>query len=50
MEQRVAWDDLPKLLKMAIEARTGPITGVRIASAGQNSPLAAIIDTADDKV
>src|ERR1700677_942502 len=47
MEQRIAWDDLPGSLKQAIEARTGPITGVRIASAGQNSPLAAIIDTAE---
>jgi hypothetical protein len=50
VEQRVAWDDLPGPLKQAIEARTGPITGVRIASAGQNSPLAAIIDACDGKV
>jgi hypothetical protein len=50
VEQRVAWDDLPEPLKQAIEVRTGPIAGVRIASAGQNSPLAAIIDTPDGKV
>ncbi|HEV3380209.1 MAG TPA: hypothetical protein VG142_04435 [Trebonia sp.] len=50
MEQRIAWDDLPGLLKHAIEVRTGPITGVRIASAGQNSPLAAIIDARNGKV
>ena len=50
MEQRIAWDDLAGPLKQAIEARTGPITGVRIATAGQNSPLAAIIDTRDGKV
>ncbi len=50
MEQRIAWHDLPWSLKHAIEARTGPITGVRIATAGQNSPLAAIIDTRDGKV
>ena len=50
MEQRIAWHDLPGPLKQAIEARTGPITGVRIATAGQNSPLAAIIDTRDGKV
>ena len=50
MEQRIAWHDLPWPLKHAIEARTGPITGVRIATAGQNSPLAAIIDTRDGKV
>ncbi|HET9972437.1 MAG TPA: hypothetical protein VFQ68_29665 [Streptosporangiaceae bacterium] len=34
----------------AIEARTGPITGVRIVSAGQNSPLAAVIDARDGTV
>jgi hypothetical protein len=50
VEQHIGWDDLPMPLKQAIEARTGSITGVRIASAGQNSPLAAIIDTADGKV
>jgi len=50
VEQRIAWDDLSGALKQAIEARTGPITSVRIASAGQNSPLAAIIATADGKV
>ena len=50
MEQRIAWEDLPGPLKQAIGARTGPITDVRIATAGQNSPLAAIIDTSDGKV
>lgn len=50
MEQRLAWDDLPGSLKDAIEARTGCITSVRIANAGQNSPLAAIIETADGEV
>lgn len=50
MEQRIAWDDLSEPLKQAIEARTGPITGVRVAAAGQNSPLAAIIDARDGKV
>jgi hypothetical protein len=43
----IAWDDLPQPLKQAIEARTGRITMVRIASAGLNSPLGAIIDTID---
>ena len=37
-------------LKEAIEARTGPITGARTMTAGQNSPLAAIIDTAEGPV
>jgi hypothetical protein len=50
VEERIAWDALPGPLKQAIEARTGPITDVRIASAGQNSPLAAIIDARDGKV
>jgi hypothetical protein len=50
VEQRIAWDDLPKSLKEAIEARTGRIAHVRVATAGQNSPLAAIIDTSDGKV
>lgn len=50
MEQRIAWDDLPRPLKQAIEARTGPVTAVRIATAGQNSPLAAIIDTVGGRV
>jgi hypothetical protein len=44
---RIAWDHLPQPLKQAIEARTGRITTVRIASAGLNSPLAAIIETSD---
>jgi hypothetical protein len=47
VEERIAWDDLPGQLKQAIEARTGPITTVRIATAGQNSQLAAIIDTVE---
>jgi hypothetical protein len=50
VEQRVAWDDLPGPLKQAIEVRTGPIESVRVASAGQNSPLAAVIDARDGKV
>lgn len=50
MEQRIAWDDLPRPLKRAIEARTGPITAVRVATTGQNSPLAAVIDARDGRV
>jgi hypothetical protein len=48
--ERIAWDDLPAPLTRAIEGRTGRITTARIATAGQNSPLAAIIDTADGRV
>ena len=50
MDQRIAWDDLPSSLKDAIKARTGRITSARTATAGQNSPLAAIIDTVGGKV
>ncbi len=50
MEPRIAWADLPRPLKQAIQARTGPITSVRVAAAGQNSPLAAIIDARDGMV
>jgi hypothetical protein len=42
-QDRVTWDGLPAPLRRAIETRTGRITAVRIADAGQNSPLAAII-------
>jgi hypothetical protein len=50
VDRRIAWDDLPSPLKQAIEARTGPITAARTATAGQNSPLAAIIDTSNGRV
>ena len=50
MEQRIAWDELPRPVKDAIESRTGPVTAVRVATAGQNSPLAAIIDARDGRV
>lgn len=43
MEQRIAWGDLPGQVRDAIQARTGRINDVRTPSAGQNSPLAAII-------
>ena len=38
MEQRIAWEDLPEPLKQAIGARIGPITDVRIATAGHQLP------------
>jgi len=50
VDQRIAWHDLPGSLKDAIEARTGRVTSVHIAASGQNSPLAAIIATAESKV
>ena len=42
--ERLAWDNLPESLRQAIEARTGPVHAVQIATAGENSPLAAVID------
>lgn len=50
MEKRIEWDDLPAALKDAISARTGPVLSGRAARDGQNSPLAAILDTRDGKV
>jgi hypothetical protein len=50
MEQRIAWNDLPRPLKAAIEARTGPVTSARTMTAGQNSPLAAVIGTSAGQV
>jgi hypothetical protein len=50
VEQRIPWDDLPGTLKAAVEARTGPIVVGRAVTAGQNSPLAATIDTRDGRV
>jgi len=49
VEKRIQWADLPRPLKAAIEERTGPIAAGRAVTAGQNSPLAAIIDTRDGK-
>lgn len=48
--ESIAWDGLPAPLKQAIEARTGRIVGVRIATSGENSPLAAIIETGEGRV
>ena len=50
MEQRIPWDDLPGDLKESISARTGPVTAGHAAADGQNSPLAAVLETRDGKV
>jgi hypothetical protein len=47
---RIAWKDLPGPLRQAIEGRTGPVISALTASAGLNSPLAAIVTTADGTV
>jgi hypothetical protein len=48
--ERIQWADLPTALKDAISARTGPIAAGRAVTAGQNSPLAAIVETRDGRV
>jgi hypothetical protein len=45
--ERIAWEDLPDDLKLSIEKRTGRILHARTATAGQNSPVAATVTTAD---
>lgn len=50
MEKRIPWDDLPGGLKESISARTGPVTAGHAAADGQNSPLAAVLETRDGKV
>jgi hypothetical protein len=50
VEKRIPWDDLPGPLKAAIAERTGPVTAGRAVTDGQNSPLAAVIDTPGGKV
>jgi hypothetical protein len=50
VEQRIQWGDLSSPLKAAIEKRTGPIIAGRAVTAGQNSPLAAVVDTREGKV
>jgi hypothetical protein len=50
LAKRIQWEDLPRPLKKAIEKRTGPISAGRAVADGQNSPLAAVIETRDGKV
>jgi hypothetical protein len=50
MAKRIQWGDLPGSLKDAISARTGPITAGRAIVDGQNSPLAAVVETRDGRV
>lgn len=44
------WDELPDSLREAIGERTGPIISVRTVSDGQNSSLAAVVETRDGRV
>ena len=47
--ERIAWESLPGDLVRAIEHHSGPILTAHVATAGQNSPLAATITTAEGK-
>jgi hypothetical protein len=46
----MAWAELPGPVRAAIETRTGPVLAARTATAGLNSPLAAIITTGSGMV
>jgi hypothetical protein len=46
---RIAWEDLADDLKAAIEQRTGPILSAQTMTAGNNSPVAATVTTAEGK-
>jgi hypothetical protein len=50
MAKRIQWGDLPGSLTDAISARTGLITAGRAVADGQNSPLAAVVETRDGRV
>ncbi len=50
MHHRITWDELPEAARAAIADRTGPIRAARTASGGRNSPVAAVLDTADGAV
>jgi hypothetical protein len=50
MHQRVDWNNLPRSLREAVTARTGPIRSARTVSGGFNSTLAAVLDTAAGQV
>ena len=48
--ERIQWDDLAPALKDRIAARTGPVITARAVTDGQNSPLAAVVETTAGKV
>lgn len=47
---RSDWTDLPNDIREAIEARTGPITGVRSAPTGNHADIATTLETADGRL
>jgi hypothetical protein len=48
--QHTDWNDLSQAVRDLIQAHTGPVRAARTASAGLNSPLAAVLDTADGQL
>ncbi|MBB5152520.1 aminoglycoside phosphotransferase [Saccharopolyspora phatthalungensis] len=50
MAKRIQWADLPGSLIESISARTGPIIAGRAVTDGQNSPLAAVLETRNGRV
>jgi hypothetical protein len=48
--QRTDWADLPHALRSVIESRTGTVVAAASASEGQNSEVAAFLDTVSGKV
>jgi len=44
--QHTDWNDLSQAVRDLVEARTGPVRAARTVSAGLNSQLAAVLDTA----
>ncbi|MBB5153699.1 aminoglycoside phosphotransferase [Saccharopolyspora phatthalungensis] len=47
---RVDWQDLPPHVRDVVETNTGPVRSARTVSAGKNSPVALLLDTADGRV
>ncbi|MEV6906662.1 hypothetical protein [Amycolatopsis sp. NPDC051071] len=42
---RPTWNDLPRTVRAAIEAETGPVSRVEVPAAGRNSDFAATLFT-----
>jgi len=45
--ERTDWDELNQAVRDLVQARTGPVRAARTVSAGLNSQLAAVLDTAE---
>ena len=45
--QHTDWNDLSQAVRDLVQAHTGPVRADRTLSAGMNSQLAAVLETAD---